>query len=155
HGGGDVRVADPSVGLAEALAGAGGLLLTGGEDVSPARYHESPHASVVDVNLARDEFEIRLIGEARRRDLPVFAICRGLQVLNVAYGGSLIQDIPTQVPGALEHKLAAPPHQPFELAHEIWIDKDTLLARLMSDQLKDADSCDVNSRHHQAVKDLA
>ena len=155
HGGGEVRVVDHSMGVSEALAAVDGVLLTGGEDVDPERYHEPRHASVVDVDPARDEFEIALMAEARRRKLPVLAICRGIQVLNVAYGGSLVQDIPTQVSGALEHKLASPPHEPYELAHEVWIDKDTLLARLMGDRLKDADSCDVNSRHHQAIKDVA
>ena len=130
-------------------------MLTGGEDVDPARYREPRHASVVDVDPARDEFEMTLVVEARRRRLPVFAICRGVQVLNVACGGSLVQDIPTELSGALEHKLNSPPHQPFELAHEVWIDKDTLLARLMGDRLTDADSCSVNSRHHQAVKQIA
>jgi putative glutamine amidotransferase len=109
---------------------------------------------VVDVDDARDEFEIALIAEARRRDLPILAICRGIQVLNVATGGTLIQDIPSQVKGALEHRLTVPQHQPYALAHEVWLDKDTLLTRLMRERLSDADSCEVNSRHHQAVKKL-
>jgi len=67
---------------------------------------------------------------------------------------SLVQDIPAVLPGAIEHRLAVPPHQAYDLGHEIWIDKDTLLARLMIDRLKD-DACDVNSRHHQAVKRVA
>jgi putative glutamine amidotransferase len=87
--------------------------------------------------------------------LPILAICRGIQVLNVAGGGTLVQDIPTQVKGALEHKLSVPQHEPYALAHEVWLDKDTLLARLMRERLSDADSCDVNSRHHQAIKDVA
>ena len=78
-----------------------------------------------------------------------------MQVLNVACGGTLVQDIPSQVPGALTHKLEVPPHQAFEFAHEIWIDKDTLLARLMRERLSDADACPVNSRHHQAVRQVA
>ena len=104
---------------------------------------------------ARDEFEIALIAEARQRELPIFAICRGIQVLNVACGGTLVQDIPSQLTGALEHSFTVPPHQPFALAHEVWIEKDSLLARLMRERLSDADSCEVNSRHHQAVKTLA
>lgn len=155
HTGGEVRILDPSAGLSDVLEGVDGLMLTGGEDVAPSRYHEEPHPTVHDVNPARDEFEIELIAEARRRNLPIFAVCRGLQVLNVACGGTLVQDIPAQVAGALEHQLASPPHQPFELAHEIWIEKDTLLARLMRERLSDADSCSVNSRHHQAVKQMA
>ena len=57
-----------------------------------------------------------------------------------------------QVPGALTHKLEVPPHQAFELAHEIWLDKDTMLSKLMRERLSDADACEVNSRHHQAVR---
>ncbi len=96
-----------------------------------------------------------MIAEARRRNLPILAICRGIQVLNVACGGTLVQDIPTQVPGALEHSFKVPPHEPYSLAHEMWLDKDTLLAKLMRERLSDADSCEVNSRHHQAVKAVA
>ena len=91
---------------------------------------------------------------ARKQGLPILAICRGAQVLNVAYGGTLVQDIPSQVPGALSHKLEVPPHQAFELAHEIWLDKDTLLSKLMRERLSDTDACEVNSRHHQAVRQL-
>src|SRR5712671_4575119 len=102
HTGGEVRVIDPSMSVADALAGIGGLLLTGGGEVDPAR----------------DEFEIALIAAARSRDLPIFAICRGVQVLNVAAGGTLVQDIPSEVTGALNHSFAAPQHQPYDLAHE-------------------------------------
>ena len=66
-----------------------------------------------------------------------------------------MQDIPSQVPGALEHRLSVPPHEAFELAHEVWLDKDTVLGRLMAERLGAQDSCEVNSRHHQAVKQLA
>jgi putative glutamine amidotransferase len=155
HAGGEVRLLDHSMAPADALKGICGLLLTGGEDVAPARYGEAPHPSVVDVDDARDEFEIALVEEARRLDLPILAICRGIQLLNVAAGGTLVQDIPSQVAGALEHQLAVPQHEPYALAHEVWLDKDTLLARLMRERLSDADSCDVNSRHHQAVKQIA
>ena len=155
HVGGEVRVLDPSMRVSDALEGITGILLTGGEDVAPARYGESPHESVVEVDEQRDEFELALIAEARRRDLPILAICRGIQVLNVACGGTLVQDIPSQTPGALEHSLKVPPHQPYSLAHEMWLDKDTLLAKLMRERLSDADACEVNSRHHQAVKQVA
>jgi putative glutamine amidotransferase len=73
----------------------------------------------------------------------------------VACGGTLVQDIPSQVAGALSHSLPVPPNQPFSLAHEVWIEKDSLLSRLMRERLADADACEVNSRHHQAVKTLA
>ena len=155
HVGGEVRVLDPSMGMPDALEGISGLLLTGGGDVAPSRYGESTHESVVDIDEQRDEFEWALIAEARRRDLPILAICRGIQVLNVVCGGTLVQDIPTQVPGALEHSFKVPPHERYSLAHEMWLDKDTLLATLMRERLSDADSCEVNSRHHQAVKVVA
>ena len=87
--------------------------------------------------------------------MPVFAICRGAQVLNVAAGGKLVQDIPSEMPGALKHSLDVPPHQASELAHEVWIDKETLLGRLLGERLEGADTCDVNSRHHQAIGLLA
>ena len=155
HVSGDPRVVDGTMSVDEALAGVQGLLLTGGDDVAPSRYGEPPHQAVVEAEQGRDEFEIGLIGAARARNLPVFAICRGIQVLNVACGGSLIQDIPSQITGALAHSLPVPPNQSFSLAHEIWIERDTLLSRLMRERLSDADTCEVNSRHHQAVKTLA
>lgn len=155
HAGGEVRVLDPAEQVSDVFAAVDGLMLTGGEDVAPARYGELPHPSVVAINPERDEFEIALLTEARRRNVAVLAICRGIQVLNVAFGGTLIQDIRSEAPGALEHHLSVPPHQPFSLAHEIWFDKDTLLARLMRECLSGADGCETNSRHHQAVKRVA
>ena len=130
------------------------LLLTGGADVAPSRYGEPAHATVEEAEPGRDEFEIALITAARRRDLPILAICRGVQILNVACGGTLVQDIPSQIAGALPHSLAVPLHEPYELAHEVWVDKDSLLARLMRERLVD-EAIEVNSRHHQAVKTIA
>src|ERR1043166_7434376 len=155
HGGGEVRVLDTTKDLDGALAGLDGLLLTGGGDVDPILYGEPPHATLDPAEPGRDQFELGLVSLARQRELPVFAICRGIQVLNVACGGTLVQDIPSQVPGAMSHRLQVPPHQPVELAHEIWIDKDSLLARLMRERLSDTDACEVNSRHHQAVRQIA
>lgn len=155
HAGGTPHLVNHETGVAKALDGAGGLLLTGGDDVAPAHYGENAHESVVKVSPERDTFELELVKEARRRGLPIFAICRGMQVLNVACGGTLVQDIPSQVSGAIEHRLSTPPHTPFEMAHEIWVEKDSLLARLLRERLTDGDSCQVNSRHHQAVKTLA
>ena len=155
HAGGDVRILDPSMPIGKALQGLAGLLLTGGEDVAPALYHDEPHDKLGEVEPQRDAFELAIIAESRMKDLPIFAICRGIQILNVAFGGTLVQDIPSEVPGAIDHAFTTPPHQPFDLAHEIWIEQDSLLARLMRERLSDADSCEVNSRHHQAVKQLA
>ncbi len=155
HVGGEVRVIDRDTDVAEVASAIDGLILTGGEDVAPARYGGQPHPSVVHVNPERDELEIRLIAEALERGLPILAICRGIQVLNVARGGTLVQHIPDEVTGALEHSLPVPPHEAYSLAHEVWLDKDTLLARLMRERLSDTDACEVNSRHHQAVKTAA
>jgi len=155
HVGGEARVLDPSMTIDEALTGVDGLLLTGGEDVEPALYHEASHPQLGEVDRARDAFEVALIGRARAQGLPILAICRGIQILNVACGGSLVQDIPAQVPGAAEHRLAIPPHQSFDLAHEIWMESDSLLGRLMKERVPDSDACQVNSRHHQAIKTVA
>jgi putative glutamine amidotransferase len=155
HVGGEPRVLDLSMRIEEALAGIDGLMLTGGDDVAPLRYGETPHATVKEAEQGRDEFEIGLVTAARARQLPIFAICRGVQLLNVACGGTLVQDIPSQVPGAVAHSLTVPPNEPYSLAHEIWLEKDTLLSKLMRERLADTDSCEVNSRHHQAVKNVA
>jgi len=155
HAGGEVRIVEPTLSIAEALAGLGGLVLSGGDDVAPTRYGEHPHPTVVEVEPERDEFELALVRSARENNLPIFAICRGVQVLNVACGGTLVQDIASQVPGAMPHKLSVPPHQPFSLAHEVWLERDSLLSNLMRERLSDADTCEVNSRHHQAVKAIA
>jgi putative glutamine amidotransferase len=155
HVSGEVRIVDVSMGVEEALNGIDGLMLTGGDDVAPSRYGETPLESVVEAEPGRDEFEIALVNEARARKLPVFAICRGIQVMNVACGGTLVQDIPSQIHGALAHSLTVPPNQPYSLAHEVWLDQDTLLSQLMCERLSDADACEVNSRHHQAIKTVA
>jgi len=154
HVGGEPRTLDSSMAVEEALAGIDGLMLTGGGDVAPSRYGEVAHATVEEAEAGRDEFEIALVLAARERKLPILAICRGVQVLNVACGGTLVQDIPSQIAGALTHSLPVPQHQPYELAHEVWVDKDSLLARLMRERLVD-EALEVNSRHHQAVKNVA
>jgi putative glutamine amidotransferase len=155
HVGGEARILEHAMAIDSALDGIGGLLLTGGDDVSPARYGESAHSTVVEADTVQDEFELGLVSQARARQLPILAICRGVQVLNVACGGTLVQDIPSQLPGALEHTLPVPPNQSYSLAHEVWLEKDSLLSSLMRERLSDADTCEVNSRHHQAVKDVA
>jgi len=154
HVGGEPVVLDISTPVDEALRSIDGLLLTGGDDVEPARYGEPAHPTTVEAEPGRDEFEIGMVTAARAREVPIFAICRGVQLLNVAFGGTLVQDIPTQLPGALEHSLPCPPNQAFTFAHEVWIEKDSLLGTLMRERLTD-DTCEVNSRHHQAVKEIA
>lgn len=153
--GGDPWVLDPSLDRPEdVMRSATGLLLAGGGDVLPRIYGAATHPSYSAAEAGRDEYEIELARRALELHLPLFAICRGIQVLNVARGGTLVQDIPTELPGTLEHKLAVPPHEAVELAHEIWIEGGSLLAKLAGERLNGADTCQVNSRHHQAVKTL-
>ena len=153
--GGVGRVLTASPNPAATVEGLDGLVLTGGEDVDPALFGEARHPAVVRVNPERDAFEIALAREARARRLPVLAICRGIQVLNVACGGTLIQDIPSEVTSALTHRLPVPLHQPTELAHPVRLRRNTLLERIMADRLALGDRLEVNSRHHQAVKRVA
>ncbi|HEU4643259.1 MAG TPA: gamma-glutamyl-gamma-aminobutyrate hydrolase family protein [Gemmatimonadaceae bacterium] len=123
------------------------LLLTGGEDVDPARYDQPPHPTVDRVSPERDATEIALVLAAQRRALPTLAICRGIQLLNVALGGSLVQDIPSQRPGALAHD----PEGPRDArVHEVQIEPGSRLATLLG-----ARSLRVNSMHHQAVDEVA
>lgn len=143
-----------STAAADVIRRADGILLAGGGDVNPALFGEAPHPSFDAAESGRDDYEIELIRLAVARDLPLLAICRGIQVLNVARGGTLVQDIPTELPATIEHALAVPPHAAFDLAHEVWIEQDSRLARFTDDTGKGPDTCDVNSRHHQSVKTL-
>jgi putative glutamine amidotransferase len=151
--GAEPRVFDPVRERPEQVVGeVAGLLLTGGVDIDPARYGEERHAAVVSIEADRDEFEFGLLRAARERQMPIFGICRGLQVMNVALGGSLYQDIPAQLSGNLQHTVPTPPCC---IAHEVWVSKGSRLWTLMQEKMGDADTCSVNSRHHQAVKTLA
>lgn len=120
-----------------------GLVLTGGEDVEPARYHAAPHPQLKRTDAARDAVEIALIGGAVARKLPVLGICRGIQILNVALGGTLYQDLGSEHPTAIDHADETRRHgirlAPQSLAHRT--------VRVLE--------ASVNSRHHQAVRQLA
>jgi putative glutamine amidotransferase len=129
------------------LAGVDGLVLTGGEDVAPEYFGEEPHPGLGTVNQVRDATEIALISAARRLRMPVLAICRGIQVLNVECGGSLLQDIRAQRPDALEHDGHNGGRD--EARHPVEIEKDSILALATG-----ATRLDVNSLHHQAVDRL-
>ena len=147
--GADVRILDYTRDApADVVAGVGGILLPGGNDVLPSIYGEAAHRTFAAAEPGRDEYELELTRRAIEADVPLFAICRGVQVLNVARGGTLVQDIPDQLQDALNHTLKEPP---FAIAHDIWITPGTLLDRLMRERLE-GDTCPVNSRHHQAVK---
>jgi len=151
--GGEPRVLDPLTDRPEQVVGeVNGVLMTGGVDIDPARYGEDRHETVTAVEPERDAFEFALLLAARDARLPLFGICRGLQVMNVALGGSLIQDIAAQMAGILPHTVPAPP---FALAHEVWVSKGSKLWTLMQEKMVDADTISVNSRHHQAIKRLA
>jgi putative glutamine amidotransferase len=135
-----------------AIAGSvDGLLLTGGGDVDPALYGATPHATFGAAEPGRDAFEIALVQAVLEAGKPVFAICRGMQLLNVALGGDLVQDIPTEVNGAAHHDVREPR---YALAHEVWTTQGSRFSTLMREKLVDGESCQVNSRHHQAVKHL-
>lgn len=121
-----------------------GLVVTGGVDVSPELYGEAPHATVDRVNLERDEFERKLLEEAVRRELPVLGICRGCQMLNVALGGTLVQDVPSLVGTAVAHDDRKRPRE--AIAHAVHLAEGTRLAGLLG-----AGELQVNSFHHQAV----
>jgi putative glutamine amidotransferase len=123
-----------------------GLVLSGGSDVDPALYREPPHPKLGRVFRERDEFEIALVQEALRRDMPVLAICRGHQVLNVATGGTLIQDIPSEVTGGVEHD---PRRERWERAHLVDIVEGTRLRAILG-----RGTVSVNSFHHQATQAL-
>ncbi len=120
-----------------------GLLLTGGGDVNPARYGEAAHAKTEAPDDALDEFEIGLARVAVERDLPVFAICRGMQLLNVAMGGTLVQHLDA----AERHSVRG--DRKSEPAHEARVEAGTKLRAIAG-----AGALQVNSRHHQAVKEL-
>lgn len=150
--GADTRLLAFDAAPADTVKDLDGLLLTGGEDVDPARYGEVPHPSTGPINPRRDDFEMELVARAIADGLPTLGICRGIQVLNVACGGDLIQDIPSQVPGALNHKVTK---QRFELAHDVWVTRGSRLWTMLEERLGQDDVCPVNSRHHQSVRRLA
>jgi putative glutamine amidotransferase len=149
--GGEVRVLDRAADRpADVIASVDGVLLAGGADVLPSLYGAEAHPSFDPAEPGRDEYEIKLVRRAIDADVPLFAICRGVQLLNVARGGTLVQDIPSEMPTAIEHRFAVPPHQPVEIAHDIWLTAGSLLERLMRERIDQGDDCGVNSRHHQA-----
>jgi putative glutamine amidotransferase len=150
-GGDPVEVADTHEAPEAIVARVRGVMLTGGGDVDPVLYGEPAHASYEPAEAGRDAFEIALARTAVAADVPLLAICRGMQVLNVALGGTLVQDIPSEIPGALNHAIREPR---FQIAHEVWVSRDSKLWAIMADKL-DGESLLVNSRHHQAVKQVA
>ena len=129
-----------------------GVFITGGVDVDPASYGEakSPLCGATDPD--RDAVEIALLRHALDRKLPVFAVCRGIQILNVACGGTLYQDVAAQVPAALKHDFFPTPEQPSRkyLAHDVTVKPGSRLGHILREAV-----VPVNSMHHQAIKTLA
>lgn len=129
-----------------------GVFLTGGVDVDPSRYGESKHPKCGNTDPDRDAIELLLLEHARATDKPLLAVCRGIQILNVACGGTLYQDVADQVPAALKHDYFPTPARPSRsyLAHDITVAADSRLGHLLGESV-----VPVNSMHHQAIKDLA
>ena len=151
--GGDPRPLDLAIDQPERVTkDLAGLVLSHGGDIDPTLYGEKQHSAAQDGMIERDTYELEIVRRALDADLPILAICRGIQVLNVTYGGTLIQDIPTEVPGALEHQIHEPRHA---IAHDVWITKGSRLWNVLGESLGQSDTCPVNSRHHQAIKRVA
>lgn len=125
-----------------------GVVLSGGLDVNPARYGERETHPSVEVDAQRDATDFAAFEKARREGLPVLGICRGLQVVNVALGGTLHQDIPSERPSEITHEV--PGKHPERRDHDVAVKQGTLLSEIVR-----TSEIPVNSRHHQAVEKLA
>lgn len=125
-----------------------GLLVPGGEDVTPFLYGQDPCAKVTISYQDKDQFEIALIKEAIKQNKPIFGICRGQQIINVALGGTLIQDIPSCLPDAVCHKQDGVAKT--EPIHRVYLEKDEYLEVLFGHR-----EIDANSLHHQSIDRLA
>ncbi len=149
NGGGIPMVLSPILSrrtLKRALDGLDGILVTGGNfDIHPILYGENPLESIREIKKERTQFELELIGLALVRDLPILGVCAGQQAINVVLGGSLYQDISTQVPHTLEHEQKTPKSQS---SHSITILPKTKLHRIVGRK-----AINVNTTHHQAVKE--
>jgi len=145
--GGDVRVLEFDESPREVLEQIDGLLLTGGGDVDPALYGEARHPTVHDAEPGRDTFEIDLAQRAMDADVPMLAICRGAQLLNVAAGGTLVQDIPSALDTAFTHSVDTAG----EVVHAVNVARGSRLERALGGALDGESLCRVNSRHHQSV----
>jgi putative glutamine amidotransferase len=126
-----------------------GLVLSGGGDVTPSIYGAVAHPTFSAAEPGRDEFELALARLALEADVPILAICRGIQVLNVSRGGDLVQDIPDELRSPVSHRVPVPGDA---IAHAIRVEPGSLLARLMAERLSADGTLPVNSRHHQALK---
>ena len=123
-----------------------GLVLSGGVDVDPVLYGRTPHPKLGRVDRRRDDFELALTRKALARDLPILAICRGQQLLNVAIGGTLIQDLPSESRGAVTHHA---PGRRTRRSHPVEVASASRLGEVLG-----AGTLSVNSFHHQAIERL-
>ena len=125
-----------------------GLLVPGGPDIDPSLYNEDilPECDVF--CRYEDEYDMELIKEAVKQNKPILAICRGMQIVNVLYGGTLYQDIPSQYKTEIQHQRIV---KGLEIYHTATLDKDSRLAQILGAW----EDIRVNSSHHQSVKDLA
>jgi putative glutamine amidotransferase len=129
-----------------ALNDVAGLVLTGGEDIDPHLFREEPHPATSEPHAGRDAYELALARTAAAHRIPTLAICRGVQVLNVALGGTLIQDIPSQCPSGIQHNAT---DRRGERVHRVDVDAGSKLARAIGAAL-----IFTNSSHHQSVHEL-
>jgi putative glutamine amidotransferase len=141
-----VVIAPVAAEAGELLGRLDGIVLSGGGDIDPALYGRAPHPKLGRVERRRDDFELALARAALARDLPLLAICRGLQVLNVATGGTLLQDIPSELEGASGHDV---PGQRWRRSHDVFLQPHSCLRTILG-----RDTVAVNSFHHQAVDTL-
>lgn len=124
-----------------------GIVFTGGEDIQPHYYGDTPHDKLEEVSPARDTFELMLMKMATDRNIPTLGICRGLQLMNIAFGGTLYQDLPTQHPSTINHRQENPGTIP---THTVSVVKGSKLAEVIKQE-----KLQVNTFHHQAIKQLA
>jgi putative glutamine amidotransferase len=129
--------------LEPVLDSVAGVILTGGEDVDPAEYGAARSPKTESIHAARDKCELALARVAHERRVPTLAICRGIQVVNVAFGGTLIQDIPSECPSAIDHDQSKARETRL---HSVHIDASSRLAAAIG-----ATDISVNSSHHQAI----
>ena len=150
--GGQLVTLDTCEAIDQQINSAQGILLPGGADVDPTLYGEERRGNTQEPMVERDKFEMYLIEQAMQRGLPILGICRGLQVLNVKLGGTLYQDVATDMSGAMRHdwhKEGGVSLPRSKMVHEVVITPGTKLSELVGQ-----DTVRVNSLHHQGVKDL-